>query len=191
MAASVKINALTKNPTILLEPIVARVNYDACTWCGKCAEVCEYGAIQPLEMFGKVVASVNESVCKGCGICAPVCPADAIDIAQYSNAEIEGMINGFTELLDLGEIGAGGMATSAGEAVSMKDMPEIWKRISRSLEAEPRTIPALAIELNSEPEHITYHLMTMNKYNLVEAVGTDESEEYYVYKLKKLQHVEN
>jgi heterodisulfide reductase subunit A len=190
LSAAVKINALTKNPTILLEPIIARINSDACVWCGKCAEVCEYDAIHPMEVNGKTVAFVNESVCKGCGICAPICPADAIDIAQYSNTEVEGMIDGFMKKVELeteettiqGE-GEGGLL--------MKDMPQIWRQLAACLETDSKTIPALAKELNLNPELVTYHLMTMNKYSLVEADGLDGADEYYAYKLKNIPHVKN
>jgi heterodisulfide reductase subunit A len=191
LSAAVKINALTKNPTISLEPIIARINFDACAWCGKCAEVCEYDAIHPLEMFGKIVASVNEAVCKGCGICTPVCPVDAIDMAQYSNNEIEGMIDGFLEKVEL-ETGEGTASQGEGEqGITMKDMPQIWRQLATCLEKDSKTIPALAKELHLNPELVTYHLMTMNKYSLVEADGLDDSDEYYAYKLKSLPHVEN
>lgn len=189
LSAAAKINSLTKNPTIQLEPIIARINFDACTWCGKCSEVCEYDALNPLEMFGKTVASVNEAVCKGCGICAPVCPNDAIDIAQYSNQEIENMIDGFMEEVVLKGSDAAEAERAEGSGILMKDMPGIWRQIQASLEEESKTIPALSKELNIAPELVTYHLMTMNKYSLVEADGLDDSDEYYAYKLKN--HVEN
>jgi len=191
LSAAVKINALTKNPTILLEPIIARINFDACVWCGKCAEVCEYDAIYPLEMFGKIVASVNEAVCKGCGICTPICPVDAIDIAQYSNAEVEGMIDGFMEKVELKTEEDTGSQTAGIEGITMRDMPQIWRQLAASLDKESKTIPVLAKELDLNPELVTYHLMTMNKYSLVEADGLDDSDEYYAYKLKNLPHVEN
>jgi ferredoxin len=191
LSAAVKINALTKNPTILLEPIIARVNFEACTWCGKCEEVCEYDAIHPLGMFNRDVASVNDAVCKGCGMCAPVCPEDAIDMAQYSNNEIEGMIDGFLEKVDL-EKGESNIAAGDGEeSIAMKDMPQIWRQVASCLNNGSKTIPELANDLNLAPELITYNLMTMNKYSLVEADGLDASDEYYAYKLKNLPHVEN
>ena len=191
LSAAVKINALTKNPTIQLEPIIARVNFDACIWCGKCAEVCEYDAIHPLEMYGKTVASVNEAVCKGCGMCAPVCPVDAIDMAQYSNNEIEGMIDGFMEKVELETLEGKGSQSAGEEGILMKDMPQIWRQLAACLQEESKTIPALAKELNLNRELVTYHLMTMNKYSLVEADGLDDSDEYYAYKLKNLPHVKN
>ena len=183
LSAAVKINSITKNPTLKLEPVIARINYEACTWCGKCAEVCEYDAIHQLEMYGKVVASVNGSVCKGCGICAPICPIDAIDIAQYSNAEIEGMIDGFSQTIKLTESETP-ETDSGGSTIAMKDKPQIWRQIEDSLCKSPMTIPALAATIGLSPELITYNLMTMNKYSLVEAMGVDDSDEYYIYKMK-------
>jgi heterodisulfide reductase subunit A2 len=191
LSAAVKINALTKNPKIQLEPIIARVNFEACTWCGKCAEVCEFDAIHTLEMADKQVASVNEGACKGCGICAPVCPADAIDIAQYSNPEVEGMIDGFLAKVEINETeGSEGESNGTGSK-GMSDMPQLWRNIAASLESGPKTIPGLAGELNLNAELITYHLMTMNKYGIVEPLGMDDSDEYYIYKMKKSSYVEN
>jgi len=184
LAAAAKINAIIRKETIQLEPTVARINAEACTWCGKCQEVCEYDAIFQLETNGKVVASVNEASCKGCGICAPICPADAIDIAQYSNDEIEGMIDGFSEEVGL----KAGEAVSGQEAVGsetgMKDFPQIWKSIMESLSEEPLSIPQIAGNLGLRPELVTWHVMTMNKYFLLEPAGIDDNDEYYRYQLK-------
>lgn len=191
LSAAVKINVLTKNPTIKLEPIVARIDFDKCTWCGKCADVCEYDAIHPLKMDSNEVASVNESTCKGCGICTPVCPSDAIDIAQYTNDEIEGMIDGFAQLVELKEADSRGDGTGTGGGIAMKDMPQIWRRIQDSLIRDPKTIPGLTADLDMPSELITWHLMTMNKYGIIEGAGIDDSDEYYVYKMKNLNHVEN
>jgi len=80
---------------IELEPHIATVNLNTCKWCGKCAEVCTYGAIEQGEHDGKAIASVNKALCKGCGACGPVCPVDAIDIIGYNNSEIETMIDAF------------------------------------------------------------------------------------------------
>jgi heterodisulfide reductase subunit A len=184
MAASAKINAIIRKDTLELEPIVARIDAEACTWCGKCQEVCEYDPIFQIETNGKVVASVNSPVCKGCGICAPICPADAIDIAQYTNDEIEGMIDGFSQQVDLkvekGKAGQEGEGVEGG----MKDFPQIWKSIMENLSDEPKTIPQIAANLTLPAELITWHLMTMNKYYIVEAAGIDDNDEYYLYQLK-------
>ncbi len=74
-----------------------------CTWCGKCAVVCDYTAIKEIESGDKHIASVNPAICTGCGICAPVCPVNAIEIAQYTDLEIESMIDGFMEKVEMNE----------------------------------------------------------------------------------------
>jgi heterodisulfide reductase subunit A len=178
LAAAAKINAIICKETIQLEPIIARIDPETCTWCGKCKEVCEYDAIFKIEANGKVMASVNEPVCKGCGICAPVCPADAIDIAQFTNAEIEGMIDGFSEYVGLkGEKESPGQETVKKES-GMKDFPQIWRSIMKSLEEGPETIPQISIKTGIQPELVTWHLMTMKRYFVVEPEGTDDNDEY-------------
>ena len=43
----------------------------ACPQCGKCAEVCEAGAIK---QNAKGVYMVNKKLCTGCGKCVEACP---------------------------------------------------------------------------------------------------------------------
>jgi len=93
LSASVKANSLLNDEELELEPLVAKINIDACEWCGKCIEVCTYNTITKTEYQGKFVAKINVATCKGCGMCSTVCPNDAIDIIGYSNEEIEAMID--------------------------------------------------------------------------------------------------
>ncbi len=76
-----------------MEPVVAKVDRDKCTWCDACTGACPFGVISKLKDEGKNIAMINTSVCKGCGMCLPVCPEDAINLASYSNPEIENMID--------------------------------------------------------------------------------------------------
>jgi len=181
MSAAAKINALLCKDSLEMEPIVARVNEEACTWCGKCAEVCDYDAIFQMETNGKVVAGVNGATCTGCGICAPVCPADAIEVAQYTNLEIESMIDGFMAPVMLEEkLEEAGSESSSGEGL-MKEYPGIWKEILKQIEVEPLTIPQIAKQMQRESDQITYHVMTMNKYHILEAAGMDDDDAYFLY----------
>jgi len=184
LAASAKINALIKSGKISLDPIVATVDADACVWCGKCAKVCEYDALKEINFNGKAIATVNKASCTGCGICAPVCPCDAIQLAQYTNNEIEGMIDGFMQTIEVKDNTSEKETEKAENAVSMKEYPQLWKQILNSINESPKTIPQLAQELTINNNLITYHIMTMNRYNVVQAAGMDKKEEYYYYKMK-------
>ncbi len=97
MAAASKANSVLNKGEISLEPVLAKLNPAACTWCNKCNEACEFGAIEQMEFEGRTVAFINESNCKGCGMCTPVCPTDAIDLAGFTNAQIEAMIDALAE----------------------------------------------------------------------------------------------
>ncbi|HCK99540.1 MAG TPA: (4Fe-4S)-binding protein [Candidatus Marinimicrobia bacterium] len=54
--------------------VIAKIDQDACTKCGKCAEVCRFGAIPVID--GQYV--VQPLDCEGCGYCARICPTEAI-----------------------------------------------------------------------------------------------------------------
>ena len=92
--------AVTQSASILkrgfaeLDPLVAMVDTDVCTWCGACEETCPYGAVEEIEVDGKKVAEISKTTCKGCGGCVPVCPVKAIDLEGYTNAQIRAMIDG-------------------------------------------------------------------------------------------------
>jgi heterodisulfide reductase subunit A len=95
--------AVTQSASILkrgfaeLDPLVAIVDDEACTWCGLCLEVCPYSAPQQVEHDGKAVAVIDKTACKGCGGCVPVCPRNAIDLEGYTDAQIRAMIDGLLE----------------------------------------------------------------------------------------------
>ena len=185
LAASAKINALIKSGRISLDPIVATVDANTCVWCGKCAEVCEYDALKEIKAEGENIASVNRASCTGCGICAPVCPVDAIQIAQYTNNEIESMIDGFMQKIEMKEKSVDTEDEGKEGTITMKEYPQIWKKILQSINEKHKTIPEISTELELNNDIVTYHLMTMNKYSIVESAGLDKKETYYLYKLKK------
>ena len=70
--------ALFLRPTITASQNVGQlvpvVDEDACTFCGRCAQVCEWHAIA---VVGQKVL-VFPQLCHGCGSCALNCPEDAI-----------------------------------------------------------------------------------------------------------------
>lgn len=53
-----------------------------CIGCGKCTEVCKFGAVSINESG---VAQVDEEKCIACGMCAKACPRNVIQIHECAN----------------------------------------------------------------------------------------------------------
>jgi MinD superfamily P-loop ATPase len=82
---------------------VPRIDESKCTYCGKCAQVCEYHAIAVI--LKNVL--VFDELCHGCGACSYLCPEKAIfevereiGIVQEGNADGVSFVNG---VLNVGE----------------------------------------------------------------------------------------
>lgn len=93
LSAAAKSFSYVSRGELELEPLVARIDKDLCTWCGACADACPFSAINKKDEGIRSYATINKSVCKGCGMCLPVCKPDAIELTGYSNNEIESMID--------------------------------------------------------------------------------------------------
>jgi heterodisulfide reductase subunit A len=184
LSAAAKVNTLLSKDTISVDPVIARINPDACIWCGKCADVCDYTALKEVEVDGKRIAAVNKAVCTGCGICAPVCPENAIEVAQFTDKEIESMIDGFTTQFDIPERQQEAEESEQDAVTQMKEYPQVWKEILAGMTNEQNTIPQIAENSKLSKELVTWHLMTMNKYGIVQPAGMDEKELYFYYKVK-------
>jgi MinD superfamily P-loop ATPase len=66
----------------------ARIITDKCKGCGRCAEICEFGAavIADPEKTGiERRFVIDEIACEGCGVCRYFCPFDAIEFEQAIN----------------------------------------------------------------------------------------------------------
>jgi heterodisulfide reductase subunit A len=85
--------------------VVAQVQEYLCRACERCAEVCEFGAIdfveleqaggqygQPGQAISQVVARVNAVLCKGCGACAVVCPTCAMQASHFTSEQVTAMV---------------------------------------------------------------------------------------------------
>ncbi len=72
---------------------MARVNEYLCRGCGRCVEVCEFGAPSLVEVSpGVEVARVNAVMCKGCGACASVCPTGAMTAMHFTDQQVTAMV---------------------------------------------------------------------------------------------------
>lgn len=92
LSAAAKSYSYVSKGEMQLEPIIAQVDNNLCTWCGECEKACPFNAIEIGKFEKKNVAVIKNSICKGCGMCLPVCPYNAIDLIAYSDREIESMI---------------------------------------------------------------------------------------------------
>lgn len=87
------------NAHIFLKPVITGsykvnvpvpvINEEACTLCGRCAEVCAFHAIAVLGEY----ALTFPELCHGCGACSYICPEKAITetgrecgVVEYGNA---------------------------------------------------------------------------------------------------------
>lgn len=75
---------------ILLEPhkqrteafrsgLAVSLDPQKCVRCGRCAELCAFGAVRTTAEGGYAVEALR---CEGCGVCAALCPHKAIDTAE-------------------------------------------------------------------------------------------------------------
>ncbi len=93
-AAASKVQALFSRDTIETNPQVALVNERNCVACGKCIEVCPFGAIRFKELRGGIQkAEVLPSVCQGCGLCNATCPPKAIQLQHSTDNQILAAVN--------------------------------------------------------------------------------------------------
>lgn len=89
--AAARAATVLSRPVIEVEAAVASVDEERCRGCGRCEEVCEFGATKVVELDGRLVAQVNEALCKGCGACAVRCPTGAIRIRHFTPEQILAM----------------------------------------------------------------------------------------------------
>jgi MinD superfamily P-loop ATPase len=73
--------------------MIPEVDFDQCTYCGRCAEVCQYNAVA---VVGRNVLVFPE-LCHGCGSCTLNCPEGAIHEVLDVTGTIERVDNGSIE----------------------------------------------------------------------------------------------
>jgi len=93
LSAAAKSYSYVSKGELEMEPLIAKIDGNLCTWCGACTEACPFDAIKKGKEDSKDIAEIINSVCKGCGMCLPVCPVNAINLIAGSDEEIEKMID--------------------------------------------------------------------------------------------------
>lgn len=91
-AAAARVSGMITKGKVMIEPVVATINEDACSGCKICNNMCPYNAIEFLEDRG--VSHVITALCKGCGTCVSACPAGVITGAHFNNQQIGAEIEG-------------------------------------------------------------------------------------------------
>ena len=87
-SAAVHVSRHFQRDTAELSPIIAYVDAEKCTGCGKCSNQCLFGAIRVEDK----VAVIAEAVCRGCGNCINACEFDAISIYNYAEDQLRAQL---------------------------------------------------------------------------------------------------
>jgi len=91
-AAAARVQGMITKGEVMIEPIVATIDEEACSGCRICNNLCPFNAIEYDEV--KQVSRVITALCKGCGTCVAACPAGVISGAHFNNEQIFAEING-------------------------------------------------------------------------------------------------
>jgi heterodisulfide reductase subunit A len=91
-AAAARVQGMITKGKVMIEPVVAAINEEACSGCRICNTMCPYNAIE----FDaeQNVSRVITALCKGCGTCVSACPAGVITGAHFNNKQIFAEIRG-------------------------------------------------------------------------------------------------
>jgi len=88
-AAAARAATIISKERYPVEATIASVDEYACSGCGLCVSVCEYGALEVvLKPDGRRVAEVTEVLCKGCGSCAATCPSGAMEQKGFKSEQV-------------------------------------------------------------------------------------------------------
>lgn len=95
-AAAARAATILAQKSIDVEGVISSVDESLCRGCGKCVEVCPYGAPQLVKLGEDLsVSRIQEALCKGCGACAVACPTGAAAIRHFNDKEVLTMVEAF------------------------------------------------------------------------------------------------
>ena len=105
-AAAAKAAVPMAQGQVVSEAFTSEVDPLKCSTCGRCVEICPFGAIDWTDwkdMAGedRKVALANAAECKGCGLCVASCLSGAIQLKGFTDEEILAMVNTTAETHEL------------------------------------------------------------------------------------------
>ncbi len=96
--AAARASTILSKEHVTSSGIVAQVDEHLCRGCGRCVEICEFGAPSLKEsLSGGNVAHVSAVMCKGCGACASVCPTGAMHARHFTDEQVTAMVRAALE----------------------------------------------------------------------------------------------
>jgi heterodisulfide reductase subunit A len=105
-AAASRVASLISRGTVMMEPIRASIDAEACSGCKICNNMCPYNAIEFVEEEG--YSEVITALCQGCGTCVAACPSGVITGAHFTNVQLFSQIEGLLwDMQDLEPVPAG------------------------------------------------------------------------------------
>ncbi len=87
-AAAARASILLNAGKVKIEAITATLDQADCNFCGLCARVCPYNAIEPPIKKEAKYPFIVEAACQGCGTCAAECPTDTIHMRHFTDNQI-------------------------------------------------------------------------------------------------------
>ncbi|MCR5814032.1 MAG: (4Fe-4S)-binding protein [Desulfovibrio sp.] len=101
---------------------------EACNHCGKCREICRYGAIA---QFGKKITLFSD-MCHGCGGCFAVCAAHALEKGQRTLGQLE--------IASLGKNAYIAGSTRIGEVMTPPVLRKLFAELAQMLAQDERDV---------------------------------------------------
>lgn len=92
-AAAARSSIILNAGKVEIEAITALIDTEVCNYCGICARVCPYHAINPPDRKAEIFPTIIQAACAGCGTCGAECPEDAITMRHFTDEQIIAQID--------------------------------------------------------------------------------------------------
>ncbi len=126
---------------------IPEINPDKCTYCGICAEVCEYNAIAIIKRAEKFF--ISEDLCHGCGACSHFCPENAITEKENYIGEVNKYEQNNLKIIE----GKLNISESMPTPVLRETLKEVDKNILTIYDAPPGTSCSMVTTI-SEADYV-------------------------------------